>query len=107
MLTGKREVFCEDADIKVGAGGKRDLGDRSAMSQNALDGYHTIMESAKPVIAALNGPTLGGGLAIAAFCDILVASGALPCILTRLALRAQITRFPTCLSGKCAASKTG
>ena len=44
MLRGEGEVFCEDANIKVGAGGKRDPGDRSAMSRNALDGYHTIME---------------------------------------------------------------
>ena len=107
MLTGKGKVFSEDADIRVGAGGKRDPGDQSAMSRNALDGYHSIMELAKPVIAALNSPTLGDGLAIAAFCDILVASGALPCILTRLALRAQITEFLTCPSGKCAASKRG
>ena len=89
MLTGKGKVFCEDADISVGAGGKRDPGDRSAMSRNALDGYHTIMESAKPVITVLNSPTLGGGLAIAGSCDILVASGAPLCILTQQALRAQ------------------
>jgi len=89
VLTGKGELFCEDADIKVGAGGKRGPGDRSATSRTVPDGYRTIVESTKPMIAALNSPTLGGGLAIAGSCDILVASGAPLCILTQLALRAQ------------------
>src|SRR3546814_14489286 len=34
------------------------------------------MECKKPVIAAINGPALGAGLAVAASCDILVASEA-------------------------------
>ena len=44
MVTGKGKVFCEDANIRVGASGERDPGDRSAMSRNAFDSYHTIME---------------------------------------------------------------
>lgn len=36
--------------------------------------FYSIQECAVPVIGAINGPALGGGLAIAASCDYLIAS---------------------------------
>ncbi len=67
-------MFCAGADIKSRAGAERALGDHWQSSRRAREAYHAIMECQKPVIAAINGPALGGGLAIAASCDILLAS---------------------------------
>ena len=74
VLTGAGKVFCAGADIKSRAGVERKPGDHWQGSRRAREGYHSIMECQKPVIAAINGAALGGGLAIAASCDILIAS---------------------------------
>ena len=74
ILTGQGKVFCAGADIKARAGRTPSPGDHWQNSRIAREAYHSIMECQKPVIAAINGPALGGGLAIAAACDILVAS---------------------------------
>lgn len=74
VLTGQGKIFCAGADIKARAGRTPAPGDHWQNSRIAREAYHSIMECQKPVIAALNGPALGGGLAIAASCDILVAS---------------------------------
>ncbi len=74
VLTGAGKVFCAGADIKSRVGVERKPGDHWQGSRRAREAYHCIMECQKPVIAAINGPALGGGLAIAASCDILVAS---------------------------------
>ena len=74
VLTGAGRVFCAGADIKSRAGAERALGDHWRSSRRSREAYHAIMECQKPVIAAINGPALGGGLAIAASCDLLLAS---------------------------------
>lgn len=74
VLTGAGKVFCAGADIKARAGAEPQPGDHWQRSRLAREAYHSIMECRKPVIAALNGPALGGGLAIAASCDMLIAS---------------------------------
>ena len=74
VLTGAGKVFCAGADIKSRAGAERAPGDHWQGSRRAREAYNSIMECQKPVIAAINGPALGGGLAIAASCDILLAS---------------------------------
>ena len=74
VLTGAGKVFCAGADIKARVGSTRGPGDHWANSRKSREAYHSIMECQKPVIAAINGPALGGGLAFAASCDILVAS---------------------------------
>jgi enoyl-CoA hydratase len=43
-------------------------------NRRARECFHAIVECRKPIIGAINGPALGAGLAIAASCDILVAS---------------------------------
>ncbi|HEX5366604.1 MAG TPA: enoyl-CoA hydratase/isomerase family protein [Acidimicrobiales bacterium] len=73
VLTGEGRVFCAGADIK-GSGRAPEPGDQLRSSRAAREAYHSIRECRKPVVAALNGAALGGGLAIAASCDILVAS---------------------------------
>jgi len=73
ILTGAGKVFSAGADLK-GRAGLSDLGERSQHNRRARETYHAIRECAKPVIAAINGPALGAGLAVAASCDILVAA---------------------------------
>lgn len=74
ILTGEGKVFCAGADIKSRAGVERKPGDHWQGSRKAREAYHSVMECGKPVIGALNGAALGGGLAFAASCDILIAS---------------------------------
>jgi len=74
ILTGAGKVFCAGADIKGRVVTERKAGDHWQMSRHARECYHSIRECQKPVIAAINGAALGGGLAIAASCDILIAS---------------------------------
>ncbi len=74
VLTGEGKCFCAGADIKERVGAAREDGDHWQLSRLAREAYHSIMECQKPVIAAINGAALGGGLALAASCDILLAS---------------------------------
>jgi len=74
ILSGEGKCFCAGADIKERAGTTPSPGDHWTRSRRAREAYHSIMECQKPVIGALNGPALGGGLAFAASCDILVAA---------------------------------
>ncbi|GAA5231671.1 enoyl-CoA hydratase/isomerase family protein [Verticiella sediminum] len=74
VLTGAGKVFCAGADLK----GRKDVirgpGDLPAHSRRTRECFHAIRECAKPVVAAINGPALGAGLAIAASADVLIAS---------------------------------
>ena len=73
VLTGAGKVFSAGADMKSRAG-LSEAGERSQHSRRVRECFHAIRECAKPVIAALNGPALGAGLAVAASCDVLVAA---------------------------------
>lgn len=72
VLTGAGKIFCAGADLK--GRGERGPGTHWQSSRNAREAYHAIRECVKPVIGAINGAALGGGLAIVASCDILIAS---------------------------------
>jgi enoyl-CoA hydratase/carnithine racemase len=74
VLTGQGTVFCAGADLKARASGAAEPGEHWRTSRSAREAYHTIRECVKPVVAAINGAALGGGLAIAASCDILISS---------------------------------
>lgn len=74
VLTGQGSVFCAGADIKERVGQASQPGDHWRTSRAAREAYHSIRECHKPVVAAINGAALGGGLAIAASCDILISS---------------------------------
>jgi enoyl-CoA hydratase len=70
VLTGTREFFCAGADLKLINAGK------PAEMMTARGGFGGIVtrERTKPVIAAVEGPALAGGLEIVLSCDMLVAS---------------------------------
>ena len=74
ILTGAGKCFSAGADLKGHAGRKDVPGIAWQHNRNARECFHSIMECRKPVIAAINGPALGAGLAVAASCDILVAA---------------------------------
>ena len=74
VLTGAGKIFCAGADIKSRATRAAEAGEGWQHSRRAREAFHAIVECKVPVIAALHGPALGAGLAIAASCDILIAS---------------------------------
>lgn len=80
VFTGAGKCFCAGADMKArsssleGAQQAPRPGAMWAHSRAAREAFHAILECSVPVIGAINGPALGGGLALAASCDILIAS---------------------------------
>lgn len=68
--TGDR-AFCAGADLKDTSEDAWKTADHGRSMRTALE---SIYECAIPVIAAVNGPALGGGLALVAACDYAIAS---------------------------------
>jgi methylglutaconyl-CoA hydratase len=68
VLTGAGSAFCAGADLKGG-------GVRATNEENPfVTLMKTIWESPKPVIGRINGHAFGGGVGLAAACDITVAA---------------------------------
>ncbi len=79
VLTAAGErAFCAGADLKgavrVRDGGGAPRTPQGTGNRRVREMFYSIQECAVPVIGAINGPALGGGLAIAASCDYLIAS---------------------------------
>ncbi len=70
VLTGTGSAFCAGADLKGG-------GVKTTEEENPfVTVMKTIWESPKPVIGRINGHAFGGGVGLAAACDITVAADA-------------------------------
>src|SRR5471032_815696 len=69
IITGSETVFAAGADI----GEMAEAGTVEVMARNVQKYWRTIMDCPKPVIAAIEGFALGGGLELALCADIIVA----------------------------------
>jgi len=72
VLSGAGPAFCAGFDRSEFAGGD-EMGEVFAES---LEYHRRVYRFAKPLIAAVNGPALGGGCDLAAMCDFRLASSA-------------------------------
>ena len=69
VITGSDTVFAAGADI----GEMADAGPVEVMARNVQKYWRTLMDCPKPLIAAVEGFALGGGLELALCADIIVA----------------------------------
>ena len=74
LVTGRDKMFSAGADIKSRASVGGVAGDRTRHMRRMREVGNCIMESNKPVIAAVNGPALGVGMAPIVNADIILAS---------------------------------
>ena len=73
VLTGKGKMFIAGADInEIGKISSKEEGERLATEGQML--FNEIENMKIPVIAAVNGPCLGGGMELAMACHIRIAS---------------------------------
>jgi len=70
VITGSEKAFAAGADVKEMAG----KGYVESYLGKFLDGWTRISEARKPIIAAVSGFCLGGGLELAMMCDFIIAS---------------------------------
>lgn len=72
VLAGAGRAFCAGAD--QGEMRLRDAAEWEQIVRHYLDPIRAIVEMDKPVVAALHGDTVGGGLGLAMACDIRIAA---------------------------------
>lgn len=77
ILTGAGRGFCAGADISGGAESFGAAGPNFAAPDRPRDGagfVRALFDSAKPTIAAINGPAVGVGITLTLPCDIRIAA---------------------------------
>ncbi len=84
VITGAGANFCGGADFAAFAAGEADAA--MAFSEAPHEVFTRIETFPKPVVAAINGPAMGGGLELALACDIRIMSTAAQMRLPELTL---------------------
>lgn len=74
VVTGREKIFSAGADIKSRGKVGAQPGDTSRHMRRMREVGNVIMEANKPVVAAVNGPALGVGMAPIVNADIILAS---------------------------------
>lgn len=69
VLTGEGEIFCAGFDLK-----ELGEGDPQAIFAEARTYHHEVYTFGKPLICAVNGPAMAGGMDLALMCDIRLGS---------------------------------
>jgi enoyl-CoA hydratase len=69
VLTGNEQAFAAGADLKEFI----DAGAVEMLRRRAERYWNTVARTPQPVIAAINGYALGGGLELAMCCDVIIA----------------------------------
>lgn len=71
VLAGRGPVFCAGADLDT----SQELGDAGREGHSPLAALlRRLVQAPKPIIAAVHGPAIGGGLGLVAAADIAIAS---------------------------------
>ena len=71
VLTGAGPAFCSGMDTSQFGG---DLEHRRRLVETSTGAFHAVGRCPKPVLAAVNGPALAGGFALALLCDVRIGS---------------------------------
>jgi len=77
VLAGEGKAFCAGADLAWMASQAAEGGDANVRNAHRMGGiFHRVAACSRPVVARVQGATMGGGVGLASACDVVVASEA-------------------------------